>query len=88
MMLANKSDLEELRVVPTCHGEERAVKHDLPFFEVSAKENINVAKAIDSMARRIVESKVLNEFIRHVNRNFEAKSNSFLFLIGFGNEFK
>lgn len=57
-MLANKSDLEELRVVPTCHGEERAAKHDIPFFEVSAKENINIDKAINSMARQIVESKV------------------------------
>lgn len=58
MLLGNKSDLEELRVVPTCHGEEQSVKFNIPFFEVSAKDNTNISKAIYSIAKEILEKKV------------------------------
>lgn len=58
MLLGNKSDLEELQAVPTCHGEEQSVKFNIPFFEVSAKDNTNISKAMYSMAKEILEKKV------------------------------
>lgn len=63
MILANKSDLEAIRVIPTCHGEELAKKFNIPFFEVSAKENTNISQAINSMARDIVSEKVIKHLM-------------------------
>lgn len=56
LIVGNKCDLESLRVVPTCYGEELSAKFGIPFYEVSAKENINVKNAFNSLASQILKN--------------------------------
>ena len=42
VLLGNKCDLEEERVVTKEEGEDLAASYNLPFFESSAKANINI----------------------------------------------
>ena len=56
VIVGNKCDLESLRVVPTCIGEELSKKTNIPFYEVSAKDDINIKNVIDGMATNIVNT--------------------------------
>ena len=51
-MCGNKCDLEHQRVVSTSVGQEFADSLGLPFFETSAKMNINVTEAMHELVRR------------------------------------
>jgi len=62
MILGNKTDLEILRAIPTCHGEKTAKKYDIPFYEVSAKDDVNIKEAIYFMASAIYKEKVKLNF--------------------------
>lgn len=42
IIIGNKCDMEERRVIPTERGEEIARAHNIPFIETSAKANINI----------------------------------------------
>ena len=42
IIIGNKCDMEERRVIPTERGEEIASAHNIPFIETSAKANINI----------------------------------------------
>jgi len=56
-LIATKTDLSTRRQVPTETGKSMADSWHVPFFEVSAKTNINVDEAISELARRITVAK-------------------------------
>jgi len=49
MLVANKADMENERVVSTERGEELARQLGFDFFETSAKENLNVSQSFDRL---------------------------------------
>lgn len=53
ILIGNKCDWEEKRVVSTERGQQLADELGIPFMEVSAKSNINVEKAFFSLATDI-----------------------------------
>ena len=53
ILIGNKCDWEEKRVVSTERGQQLADELGIPFLEVSAKSNINVEKAFYSLAADI-----------------------------------
>ena len=55
MIIGNKCDMEDKRVIPTERGQEVARHHGIPFIETSAKTNININKAFYDMTITILE---------------------------------
>ena len=53
MLVGNKTDLVDERVVPTEAGEEFAKRHGLLFLETSALQNENVAKAFERLIHEV-----------------------------------
>uniref|UniRef100_A0A915LDZ6 Ras-related protein Rab-13 n=1 Tax=Romanomermis culicivorax TaxID=13658 RepID=A0A915LDZ6_ROMCU len=54
MLLANKCDVVDKRVITKERGEQIAREHNLPFLETSAKANINVDKAFYDLTELIL----------------------------------
>jgi GTPase SAR1 family protein len=55
MIVGNKCDLNESRVVATDRGEHISMQHAVPFMETSAKTNLNIAEAFREISLRILE---------------------------------
>jgi len=53
ILIGNKCDAEGKRVVSKERGEELAKQYGIPFFETSAKANVNVEAAFVAIARQI-----------------------------------
>jgi Ras-related protein Rab-8A len=53
MILGNKCDMEDKRVISKEQGQKLAQEHGVPFMETSAKSNINVEEAFTAIARAI-----------------------------------
>lgn len=53
MILGNKCDMEDKRVISKEQGEKLATEYGVPFMETSAKANINVEEAFVKIARAI-----------------------------------
>ncbi|XP_056374518.1 ras-related protein Rab-10-like isoform X1 [Hyla sarda] len=53
VLLGNKSDREDEREVSKERGEKLAWEYGIPFFETSAKENINIENAFDLLSTTI-----------------------------------
>ena len=60
ILIGNKCDWEEKRVVSTERGQQLADELGIPFLEVSAKANINVEKAFYSLAATIKKRMIDN----------------------------
>lgn len=54
VLLGNKVDLECDRVISSEQGEELSTRFKCPFFETSAKTNVNVTEAYHQVAREIL----------------------------------
>ncbi|KAB7505261.1 Ras-related protein Rab-10 [Armadillidium nasatum] len=54
MILGNKCDMEDKRVVPKGKGEAIAREHGIRFLETSAKANINIEQAFLELAEAIL----------------------------------
>lgn len=69
MLLGNKCDMDDKRVVPKGKGEQIAREHGIRFFETSAKANINIEKAFLTLAEDILRkvssyaATLLNHFV-------------------------
>ncbi|NXU32578.1 RAB10 protein, partial [Thalassarche chlororhynchos] len=57
ILLGNKCDKESERVVPKQKGEKLAWEHGIPFFETSAKDNVNIEDAFSILTKEILEKK-------------------------------
>ncbi|XP_071593538.1 ras-related protein Rab-10-like isoform X2 [Heliangelus exortis] len=55
ILLGNKCDKESERVVPKQKGEKLAWEHGIPFFETSAKDNVNIEDAFLVLTKEILE---------------------------------
>ncbi|KAJ5080695.1 small gtp binding protein rab8 [Anaeramoeba ignava] len=56
ILIGNKCDLENQREVSKEKGKEFADKIGIPFFETSAKENINIDEAFEKLIKMILET--------------------------------
>ena len=55
VLVGNKSDLENERVISKEEGEGLAKKYNLPFYEASVKEGINIEESITNLINKILE---------------------------------
>ncbi|CAF1491762.1 unnamed protein product [Adineta ricciae] len=55
MLIGNKCDMDDKRCIARARGEALAREHMIPFFETSAKNNINIEKAFFEMARLVLK---------------------------------
>lgn len=55
MIVGNKCDMTEKRVVTKERGEQIAREHDIRFMETSAKTNINIERAFCELAEAILD---------------------------------
>ena len=56
VLIGNKSDLEDKRVIPYNQGKEFADTYGLKFIETSAKKNINVNEAFETLGRELMQA--------------------------------
>ncbi|KAJ5072770.1 ras-related protein rabd2a-like [Anaeramoeba ignava] len=56
ILIGNKNDLEEKRIISKEEGKELADKLQIPFYEVSAKNNINIDDAFYHLTTNILEN--------------------------------
>ena len=55
MIIGNKCDMEDKRVVSTDRGQDIAKANGIPFVETSARTNVNITRAFHDMTMRILE---------------------------------
>lgn len=82
MLAGTKIDLENLRVIKTEQGEKFASDHNMAFYEVSAKKNINIENLFDTLILKIyndyINGKIKNG-IREYGMNqiiFNSRNNN------------
>ena len=61
ILIGNKCDLEEKRVITQKEGESFANSYGMKFFETSAKNDINVSEAFQMLARQLIEINTENK---------------------------
>lgn len=57
LLIGNKSDLADRREVPYSEAADLASKHNMIFYECSAKEGDNVGQAFVEMAKKLMKKK-------------------------------
>ena len=77
ILVGNKVDDERNRVVPKSEGEEIAKEFNLPFFECSAKSDINVTPVFDTLIKKIIEVNPKNREGQKLNQNKKAEKKKF-----------
>lgn len=66
MLIGNKCDMSDQRAVTTAEGEALAKEYNVPFFETSAKQGVNVEKAFISLATD-VKARMIDEGITGIS---------------------
>ena len=56
VLIGNKSDLEDKRVITFNHGKDFADTYGLKFIETSAKKNLNVNEAFETLGRELMQA--------------------------------
>ena len=74
ILIGNKCDLEGERKVSKEEGEKFALKYNAKFFECSAKNNINVNQAFESLINEVVEN-YQDEFISENDKGIKIEEN-------------
>ena len=74
ILIGNKCDLEDERKVSKEEGEKFALKYNIKFFECSAKNNINVNQAFESLINEVVEN-YQDEFISENDKGIKIEEN-------------
>ncbi|EGT34389.1 hypothetical protein CAEBREN_23279 [Caenorhabditis brenneri] len=65
MLIGNKCDLKDKRVISRDRGEEMAREYGISFHETSAKSNTNIDAAFDDIIREIIVKKTLTPTEMH-----------------------
>ena len=77
VLFGNKCDLIEKRTISKEEAEEFALKNNLPYFETSAKNNININEGISKIANMANEYRINNNFeinLKKDNKNKKQKN--------------
>lgn len=61
MLVGNKVDMEDKRVVPRDVAQKLAAEHNIPYFETSAKNNQGVEQAFLALTQAIYNKRKLQE---------------------------
>jgi Ras-related protein Rab-8A len=61
VLVGNKADMEEERVITTDQGQQLADEYGLPFFETSAKSGLNIHELFQSLAKTIVATRTVTD---------------------------
>ena len=56
VLIGNKTDLEEKRVITYNQGKEFADSYGLKYIETSAKKNLNVNEAFETLGRELMQA--------------------------------
>ena len=56
-MVGNKIDLEDLRSVSAEQANTMAAKHNMKYYDVSAKKDINISQCMDEIFNQTVKHK-------------------------------
>jgi len=75
LIVGNKTDLKDKRVVTTLDAREYALNHDIDFLETSAKENTNVEKFFEKMTIKILEKTDATDIVRTAKRYSDNRTN-------------
>ena len=63
ILIGNKCDLEDKRVITYNQGKEFADTYRLKFIETSAKKNLNVNKAFQTIGKGLMEYSLIRKLI-------------------------
>merc|ERR1712098_746009 len=61
MILGNKCDMEDKRVIPKERGDAIAKEHNIKFLETSAKTNVNIDRAFIELSESILDKSNVQE---------------------------
>jgi GTPase SAR1 family protein len=64
ILVGNKCDLKDLRVINYEKGVSFGAKYDMPFYEVSAKTDININELFNDIAQKLVEQNMKNDNLK------------------------
>ena len=67
VLIGNKVDLEEDRVVSRKEGEELAKRHQIPFFETSAKTPVNVEEMFQALGSLVISGEAFYQCLAGQN---------------------
>ena len=76
ILVGNKCDLsDEVRQVSLKEGKDKAIEFQIPFFETSCREGINVNEVIEKLVEDIIErgNRNINKEVKILNKKNEKK---------------
>ena len=71
VLIGNKCDLKDERVISKEEGIEMAEKYKTTYFETSAKEGINIEKPIEELINKIIKNKEENKKKTNIGNNIK-----------------